>query len=320
MASNAPGIVKRPNAYFIDPKVVKRREGWNVRFDFGDIERLADSIKAELDKDPASGGLINDIRVKRLAQPVDGFIFELVDGDRRLTAIELLMSKGVVFPDGVPAKIENKAADDLDLLVRMFTANQGKPLLPLEEADAFKRMQDAGMTLAQIEKAVGKSDNYIVGTLALLTADQSLQDAVKDGAVSGGVAKAIAVSARGDKAKQAEIVADVKAAGTDKVKRRAVLKKIEAARVAKAAKVGKVLKMKSLSDADLSEIGAKVAKNLAAKALEAGWADMTGQDAEVAIAAMVELVQKDEALVAAFTLGALQALKAAAGLKVNLDL
>ena len=86
----APGIIKRTNAYFADPKTIARVDGWNNRFDFGEIEELAKSIKIN--------GLLQPLRIKRVPAHVkdDGkgaagaqvFAFELIDGDRRLTAIE----------------------------------------------------------------------------------------------------------------------------------------------------------------------------------------------------------------------------------------
>lgn len=307
----SPGVIKRPNQYYIDPTTIRRRADWNPRIDFGDITLLAASIKSELDKNPAGGGLINDIRVRRLATPTaDGGIFEVVDGDRRLTAIEQLLKKGVKFPEGVPAKIEELGAEDLDMLIRMFTANTGKAFLPIEQANAFKRMRDAGMTLKQIEQSTGCSDNSIVGALALLDADQSVQDAVKNGKLSGGMAKSIAVNARGDKAKQAELAAAAVAAGTDKSKKKAVSLAIDDERRKKAKARGLKLKMRALSDDQLSAVGSKMADllievmstiDLAPDTDLTAWLKEGAGDVKVG-----------------FAFGVLQGLKAAAGLPVDL--
>ena len=339
--NQTPGLVKRgSNRVYADPRLIGVDPKWNTRFDFGDIEGLARDILDEYRKAPESGGLLNDIRVERGgAGAVDGMVFTLVDGERRLTAIKLLLKEGidgsgpVAFEHGVPVKIEAAGTSSIDKLLRMYKANGGKPFLPLEEAEAFRRMRtdevDAdgkvtrkGLTIAQIEEATGKSDNYIVGSLALLDADQTLIDAVKSGDVSAGVAKSIAVNARGDKAAQAELATEAKAAGKDKSKRRAVLKKIEAKRVAKAEKKGLKLKMRAMDDEGLKALGEKVARQLAAKAKEAGWDAETADSAtpDERIDRMVAVCQMDEALAAAFTLGALQALKAAAGIKVALDI
>lgn len=340
-ATNPSGIVKRgSNRVYADPRVIGVDPAWNTRFDMGDIQGLARDILDEYRKVPETGGLLNDLRVERGGLgAINGNVFTLVDGERRLTAIRLLYTEGIdgsgpiTFEHGVPVKLEAAGTSSIDKLLRMYKANGGKPFLPLEEAEAFRRMRtdevDAdgkitrkGLTIAQIEEATGKSDNYIVGSLALLDADQSLIDAVKTGEVSAGVAKSIAVNARGDKTAQAELATEAKAAGKDKVKRRAVLKKIEAKRVAKAEKKGLKLKMKALSDDDLKALGEKTARHLAAKAKEAGWDEQTADSSTLdeRIQRMVEVCQMDEALTAAFTLGALQALKAAAGIKCVLDI
>lgn len=301
-SSHPAGVLARPSAFQLDPTCIKRREGWNPRFDFGDIEALAATIKHQkhLEGGPSEGhGLLNPLRVRRVAAGV----FELIDGDRRLSAIELLMKRGEVFSKGVPAQIETDT-NDLEALIRTFTANTGKPMLPLEEAAAFKRMRDAGMNFKQIEKATGRSDNVINDCLALLESDDSVQQAVKDRKVTAGVAKKIAVYARGDKAKQRELIDEAKTAGKDKNKRVALDKKIDAQRRTKAAKTGKVLKIRALSDTELSAMGAQVAAHLAALM----------KDAKVATNAdMLTMVKKDDKLAMAFTLGALEALKAAAG-------
>lgn len=300
-------IVRRGNAYFIDPTLIDRREGWNPRFDFGEIEELARSIKHQLEVDPKSGGLLNDIRVKRK----EGGRFELVDGDRRLTAIELLMKKGTSFPDGIPAKIETKGQSDVALLIKMFEANSGKPFTPLEEAAAYKRMQDAGMTIKQMVKAVGRSDVHIIEVLALLTADDSVKEALKDGTIGKTHARQIAVHARGDKAKQQELVAKAKAAKSGTGDKAKLKDDIEAARVAKNAKKGRTLKMRALSDTQLSELGAKVALDMTAKMKDAK------KPADFNVRAWIK---KDDMLALAFTFGALEALKASAGAKVELSI
>jgi ParB family chromosome partitioning protein len=300
---NPAGIVRRPPFNHADPRAITRRAGFNPRFDFGEIGQLAKSIRAN--------GVLMPLRVKRLAEEEGGKLFELVDGDRRLTAIEQIIAEGGDFPGGVPVIIVDKSQDDVTSLVQMFETNTGKAFLPLEKAAAFKRMRDAGLTLGDIEKRTGCSDNDIVGSLALLEADDEVVAAVRAGKISGGVAKSIAVNARGDRAKQAELAKEAAAAGKDRGAKRAVLKKIDDARRAKAEKKGLKLKMRALSDADLAEMGAALGETLKARLEAQG----IGFDADLR-----EWVSRDPELALAFTFGALEALKAAAGVKVDLHL
>lgn len=327
---NAPGIVLRTSAYRADPTTIARKPGWNPRFDFGEIEELAKSLKAN--------GVLNPLRVKRLAKPasireseVNGgaldipavgdepaFYFELIDGDRRLTAIEHLLKGGFKFDDGVPLIIVDKAQSDLDSLFQMFEANTGKNFLPLEEAAAYKRMRDGdpengvkGLTIKQICDRVSRKQVHVVATLALLEADDDVKDAIKDGSVNSTMAKKIAVAARGDKAKQKELVAAAKSAGKDKGKLAAVKRKVDDTRIAKATAKGKTLKMRALADDELSALGAGLAASMTVKLKEAG-KPLTFD--------VREWVSKDDKLALAFTFGALEALKAAAGVKTSLDI
>lgn len=308
-------ITPRPSAYsMIDPKSVTRKPGHNPRFEFGEITDLARSIKYQADHCKVTGGLLQAIIVKRVG---DGF--ELVDGDRRLTAIEMLLKmaeegkpEGYTFPDGIPARMVDKAQDDVTSLIQMFEANTGKAFLPLEEAAAYKKMRDAGMTVEEIGKAVQRAHMHIVSTLAILEGDESLKDAVKAGTIKGTLAKEIAVVARKDLKKQAELVNDAIAAGKDAKKKAALKAKIAATRVAKNAAKGKTLKIRALTDAQLSEIGDKTAKHLAVLLKDA---KKMGDGSDLA-----EIIKKDDQLAVAFTFGVLQALKAAAGLKIELFL
>lgn len=307
------GIIKaRPSAYnLVDPKAVKRREGWNPRFDFGEIEELAKSIKYQAAECGVPGGLLNPIRVQRAEE---GFL--LIDGDRRLTAVEQLLAwhaagdaRGHDFAEGIPAFVVGKDQNEIVSLIQMFEANSGKPFLPLEEAQAYKRLRDQGLTLEEIAKAVGRNHLHVNNTLALLEAGEELQSAVASGKVGGTMAKKIAVATRGDKKKAAELTKKAVEAGADKTKKRQVVKEVEQARVEKAAAKGKTLKVKPLDADDLSALGEKMAKQLNELLGDTGFATEEG---------LLAAVAGDAKMAAAFTLGAFQALKAAAGMKINL--
>jgi ParB family chromosome partitioning protein len=189
------GITKRSNAFFVDPKAIERREGWNPRFDFGDIHELKKSIKAN--------GVLVPLRLKRAGEGR----FILVDGDRRFTAIQELMKEKHQFKDGVPAILLPQDSTDVENLIQMFEANTGKPFLPLEEAAAFQKLRDAGLTVKQISDRVGRSHVHIEQGLSLLHADDSVKEAVKTGKVSATLGKKIATKVKGNAAAQKAAVA-----------------------------------------------------------------------------------------------------------------
>ena len=299
-SSNPAGVLKRSNAYFIDPTRVVRRDGWNPRFDFGEIEEMAKSILAN--------GLLNAIRVKRISgNPAADF--ELIDGDRRMTAIEHLIKKGHVFAEGVPATIVSKEQDDLTSLIQMFEANTGKPFLPLEEAAAYKRLQDHGMTIAQICQAVSRKQVHVVEMLGLLKADDSVKEAAQSGEIGKTLAKKIAKVAKGDAATQKKLVAKAKAAGSDKTKMRQVMKDVEDVRHKRAEAQGKVIRQQGLDYDELEALGTQVA-GLLLERLEA-----LGHPLDFDVRHMIA---KDDRYALAFTYGAMEAIKAARGGAVNL--
>lgn len=324
-SSNGPGVVKKTGgAWNIDPTTITMEPGWNVRFDMGDIDGLAASIKAQLSRNPEGGGLLHPIGVRRIdaKDPLSQggkFLFVTVRGHRRTTAIQQLLKAGVEFPLGVKADILDKGMDMTSAMLEMFVENDQKPLLPLEEAAAFKRLQDGdpttdpatpGMTIKEITAATGRSDHHIISTLALLDADEEVIAALKDGSVGKTTARAIAKDARGDKAKQKELVALAKNAGKGKGKT-AVKDALHAAKTAKAAKKGQKLKMRALSDIQLSAMGAKLAGEMVQKLKDAGKPPAFDVEA---------WIKQDDALALAFTYGALQGLKAAAGVKIELSI
>jgi ParB/RepB/Spo0J family partition protein len=196
----ASGIVSKGSSYNADPKHIVRREGWNTRIDFGDMKELKNSIKV-------NGFLKSKPLVVQRRE--DG-LFEIVDGERRFTAVEELIKEGHKFEDGVPIVIEDKNMDDSQKTIIMLTSNLGKPFLPLEQATAYKRLLDGGMKPSQIAKAVGASDAHVKDRLALLDAAPEVQDALKNGDVGSTLAEQIVNHAKDDHKKQAEMVEKAK--------------------------------------------------------------------------------------------------------------
>lgn len=314
-SSSASGITKKTSLYFADPKMIDPPEegGINTRFDLGDIDALAAQIKNELMRNPSSGGLLRPLDVKR-----EGDRFRVIDGRRRFTAITRLMKAGHEFPDGVPVQIIDRNASDQQLIVRMFVANEGKPFTPLEEAAAYGKLRDLGLTVKQIGEAVGRKHMHVSQILALLEADDSVKDAVKTGAIGKTQAKEIASAAKGNKELQKDLVDKAKAAGGKNTKnaagRKAVKKAIDDAKVKRANAKGKELKPRMLDFDQVNATGQKLSKHLLVLLKEAGLPDDSTE------AALEEMAAKDEKLAAIFTFGAMQGLKAACGLKVRLEL
>lgn len=304
--TNAAGIVKRSNLYFLDIKSITRREGWNPRFDFGDVEALAASL--------AANGMLNPIRVKRITPTANGHHFELVDGDRRLTALELLATTGRLdqaFPQGVPSIVVDRHQDDVTSLIQMFEANSGKQFLPIEEAAAYQRFRDAGMTIDDICRATGRKAVHVVEMLNLLKADDSVKEAVQSGKVGKTVAKRIATVAKGDTEAQKDLVEKAARVQRGDKKARAELDTaMQQAHKKTAAKRGVVLKSR-LTDAQLSDLGQRLSEYVVTLL------ELEGISPEEDLIARIKA---DPMMTIAYSLGSLDAFKVAAGGDNNLML
>lgn len=102
--------------------------------------------------------LANSIHRNGLMQPIVvrpmGKGFMIVAGERRWRAHKLLADEGRLSPAVIPALV--REMDDQDMAIRAIVENlQRQDVTPLEEADAFARLIDQGMTAEDIAEATG---------------------------------------------------------------------------------------------------------------------------------------------------------------------
>jgi hypothetical protein len=83
-----------------------------------------------------------------------------------------------------------------------LVTNQGKPLDPTEEAGAFRRFTAWGLTIQDIARRIGRSDEFIRQRLALVDASPEVRQAVKAGEISIGQGVRIVKSANGNLSEQ----------------------------------------------------------------------------------------------------------------------
>ncbi len=197
MSTNPQGTTGKLTAWKTTVANLIVRDGFNVRSDMGNLDDLAQSI--------ADNGVERALNVRR---GKDASMFEVIDGHRRYAALQLAVKNGLIT-DGfeVPILIAERGMSDIEQLGMMARANDGKPLLPLEEAALFKRMVDAKTSIKDICKLVGHTDVYVRQHLDLLTASPEVHQALSDGSISKTLALNISTQARKGKLNAAELVA-----------------------------------------------------------------------------------------------------------------
>lgn len=122
------------------------------------LEELASSIRQY--------GILQPITVRRR-----GGSFEIVAGERRLRAATLAGCRTVPC-------IVIEADDDLALELALLENVARADLNPMEEAQAYADLVDHGMSVAEISRRVGKSEQTIGAKMRLLGLHEALQDLV----------------------------------------------------------------------------------------------------------------------------------------------
>lgn len=175
-----------------DPRHIVVVEKRNTRFDYGNLDELAESIRINGMKEPA--------KVQR-----KGDEFQLVNGHRRHRACMMLVEKGFV-PDFMATVIPESDTES-DILADMVIANDGKPFLPLEEAIMLQRLiEEYQWTQKQVADKIGRSLSHVSNRIALLNADDSVKEAMQNGEIKTQEALAIVRKSNGDKDMQKEII------------------------------------------------------------------------------------------------------------------
>ncbi len=149
----------------------------NPRKRFGEIDELADSIRAQ--------GVIEPLIVRPHPTQMNGY--ELVSGARRLraaTAVGLL---------DVPCVI--RTLTDLQVLETQVTENlQRKDVHPLEEADAYAALMkaDHAYTVEAVAARVGRSTSYVYQRLKLKDLTPEAREAFESEEITAGHAVRLA--------------------------------------------------------------------------------------------------------------------------------
>jgi ParB family transcriptional regulator, chromosome partitioning protein len=142
-------------------------------FKHRELEDLAQSIKEH--------GIIQPITVAKRA---DGK-YDLIAGERRFRAA------GMLGLTKVPVTF--RAAESQDKLLLALIENiQREDLNPIEEAEGYRRLiTEFSLTQEDVSRKVGKARSTVANTLRLLDLPQEIRDALAQGIIPAGSARAI---------------------------------------------------------------------------------------------------------------------------------
>ena len=144
-------------------------------------ERFSESELNELAASIMEHGVLQPL----LVRPSDEG-FELVSGERRLRAAS------IAGLETVPVILVSPDDNAGSLIMALVENVQRTDLNALELAKAYRQLSDEfGRTQEEIARTVGKSRSYIANTLRLLELSDPILEALQDGAITAGHARAI---------------------------------------------------------------------------------------------------------------------------------
>ncbi len=152
----------------LDPNPFQPR----TRVEPGRLKELADSIR--------ESGIVQPIVVRQV-----GGRYQVIAGERRLRAARLL---GLSTVPVVVREVPDGRLLELALIENL----QREDLTPLEEAQAFHRLQDEfRLTQEEIAQRVGRDRSTVANTLRLLRLPREVQDLLGETKLDAGHARAL---------------------------------------------------------------------------------------------------------------------------------
>lgn len=146
-------------------------------FDEAALEELANSIQEK--------GLLQPILVRPIKNG-----YEIVAGERRWRAAQ---RAGLSEVPVVLRELTDREALELAIIENL----QREDLGPLEEARAFKQLLDFGLTQDEAAQSVGKGRTTVTNALRLLTLPKNAMEALENGSITAGHARAILAMSKG---------------------------------------------------------------------------------------------------------------------------
>lgn len=221
----------------VDPRNIEIVPGFNVREDFGDLEELMESI--------FENGLRVALIAKKKPKP-DDEKWELIDGERRLRAIMLGLSRGKEMKH-VAVQPFNGSQEER-LIAMAITGTEQKQFTKLEQAELVRRLSISGYSVEEISKKLSKSLPTIYELVELSAAPKQIKDEVASGAISASAAAKVVKDNKDDEEKAVDIVKSAVQTAKEKAPEGKKIKKVVLADIPEYQKVSTDEKLKELID------------------------------------------------------------------------
>jgi ParB family chromosome partitioning protein len=177
VAPSTPAEKRTEDVAFL--KIAKIRDNAQqprTHYDSMKLDELKASIK--------DNGVLQPILVRPLSGP-DGESYEVIAGERRLRAARAL---GL---EEVPVIIKNVSHSEA-FVIALVENIQREELNAIEEAQAYARLtKEYKFSREDVAKAVSKDPSTVSNVMRLLSLPEYIQDAVVDGKISMGHARAL---------------------------------------------------------------------------------------------------------------------------------
>jgi ParB family transcriptional regulator, chromosome partitioning protein len=128
------------------------------------------------------------LRARPLTVRQDGERLTVVDGNCRLLAVRLAMSRGAEIRT-LPCLSEAPNTSDADRTLNMLLANSGMQHTPAEYAAAINRLLSYGWSDGDVARKLGRSRQWVANVLETAAMPEEVQQLVVNGAVSGTLAR-----------------------------------------------------------------------------------------------------------------------------------
>lgn len=194
--------VKKETNFQVAPHLIEIEPGFNRPISRSNVEQFKTAIR--------NGATIPPIFVR-----VDAGRIIMVDGEHRMIAILELIAEGMEIPSMSATQFRG---NDADRIAHQLTSAQGEPHSPLDAGIQYLKLIRLNWDSKRIAGRIGRSVTHIEQCILLAESNTDVQQAVRNGDVSGTMAVSI-IKEQGSNAGVfiKEQLASAKASGKTKV-------------------------------------------------------------------------------------------------------